>query len=66
MGTSLERSENETDRFSYDTPYLLAKIKLALGGRVAEEIVYGDVTTGAQDDIKQITALARNMLGSGA
>jgi cell division protease FtsH len=51
------------DRFSYDRPYLLGKIKVALGGRVAEELVYDDVTTGAQNDIKQATELARNMVG---
>jgi cell division protease FtsH len=41
---------------------LEAKIAVALGGRVAEEIVYGDVTTGAEQDIQQITELARNMV----
>jgi cell division protease FtsH len=61
LGVTL--SAPEADRFSYDRPYLVAKIKVALGGRVAEEIVYGDVTTGAQDDIKQVTRLARSMVG---
>ena len=56
-------SAPEADRFSYDRPYLLGKIKVALGGRVAEELVYEDVTTGAQNDIKQATELARNMVG---
>jgi len=51
------------DRFSYDRPYLLGKISVALGGRVAEEIVYNEITTGAQNDIKQATELARNMVG---
>ena len=51
------------DRFSYDRPYLLGKINVALGGRVAEEIVYDEITTGAQNDIKQATELARNMVG---
>jgi cell division protease FtsH len=51
------------DRFSYDRPYLLGKIKVALGGRVAEELVYDDVTTGAQNDIKHATELARSMVG---
>ena len=61
LGVTL--SAPEADRFSYDQPYLLAKIKVALGGRVAEEIVFGNVTTGAQNDIKQVTELARNMVG---
>jgi cell division protease FtsH len=61
LGVTL--SAPEADRFSYDRPYLIAKIKVALGGRVAEELVFGEVTTGAQNDIKQITELARNMVG---
>ena len=61
LGVTL--SAPEADRFSYDPPYLLGKIKVGLGGRVAEELVYGDVTTGAQNDIKQVTELARNMVG---
>ena len=56
-------SAPEADRFSYDRPYLLGKINVALGGRVAEELVCGEVTTGAQNDIKQATELARNMVG---
>jgi cell division protease FtsH len=61
LGVTL--SAPEADRFSYDRPYLLGKIKVALGGRVAEEIVYGEITTGAQNDIKQATELARSMVG---
>jgi cell division protease FtsH len=61
LGVTL--SAPEADRFSYDRPYLLGKIKVALGGRVAEEIVYNEITTGAQNDIKQATELARNMVG---
>jgi cell division protease FtsH len=51
------------DRFSYDEGYLLARIKVALGGRVAEEIVYGERTTGAESDIQQLTQIARRMVG---
>ena len=36
---------------------------MALGGRVAEEIVYGAVTTGAESDIQQLTQIARQMVG---
>ena len=61
LGVTL--SAPEADRFSYDRPYLLGKIKVALGGRVAEELVYGEITTGAQNDIKQATELARSMVG---
>jgi cell division protease FtsH len=61
LGVTL--SAPEADRFSYDRPYLLGKVKVALGGRVAEELVFEDVTTGAQADIKDVTALARKMVG---
>ena len=61
LGVTL--SAPEADRFSYDRPYLLGKIKVALGGRVAEELIFDDITTGAQNDIKQATELARNMVG---
>jgi cell division protease FtsH len=53
----------ETDRFSHDEQYLLAKIKVALGGRAAEQLVYGDVTSGAESDIEQLTEIARQMVG---
>ena len=42
---------------------LLAKIKVALGGRAAEEIVFGEPTTGAESDIQQLTQIARQMVG---
>ena len=61
LGVTL--SAPEADRFSYDRAYLLGKIKVALGGRVAEELVDGEITTGAQNDIKLATELARNMVG---
>jgi cell division protease FtsH len=53
----------ETDRVSYDEHDLLAKIKVALGGRAAEQLVYGDVTSGAESDIDQLTEIARKMVG---
>ncbi|MDX6511517.1 MAG: cell division protease FtsH [Gaiellaceae bacterium] len=51
------------DRFSYDEAFLRGKIKVALGGRVAEELVYGEITTGAESDIEQLTQIARQMVG---
>jgi cell division protease FtsH len=56
-------SAPESDRFSYDRKELIAKIKVALGGRSAEEIVYGEPTTGAESDIQQLTEIARQMVG---
>jgi cell division protease FtsH len=56
-------SASGTDRFNYDRDTLMAKIEVATGGRAAEEVVYGDLTTGAESDIRQATSLARNMVG---
>ena len=42
---------------------LLAKIKVALGGRAAEKVVFGDLTTGAESDIQNLTQIARSMVG---
>jgi cell division protease FtsH len=51
------------DRVNYDERFLLARIKVALGGRGAEELVLGDRTTGAESDIEQLTQIARHMVG---
>ena len=56
-------SAPDLDKFNYDEKYLLGRIRVALGGRVAEEIVFGDLTTGAESDIQQLTAIARRMVG---
>jgi len=48
-----------TDRYKYPEAYLRAKIIGMLGGRAAEEVVYGSRTTGAENDIEQATGLAR-------
>jgi cell division protease FtsH len=56
-------SAPDLDKFNYDENYLLGRIRVALGGRVAEEIVFGDLTTGAESDIQQLTAIARRMVG---
>jgi cell division protease FtsH len=56
-------SAPDADRFNFDERHLLAQIRVALGGRVAEEIVFGDLTTGAESDIQQLTRIARHMVG---
>jgi cell division protease FtsH len=56
-------SAPDADRFNFDERHLLAQIKVALGGRTAEEIVFGDLTTGAESDIQQLTRIARHMVG---
>ncbi|MDX6647886.1 MAG: cell division protease FtsH, partial [Miltoncostaeaceae bacterium] len=53
----------ESDRYGYDVSYLRGRIAGALGGRAAEELVYNDVTTGAESDLEQVTAIARQMVG---
>ena len=53
----------ESDRYSYRRDELLAKIKVALGGRAAEKVVFGDLTTGAESDIQNLTQIARSMVG---
>jgi cell division protease FtsH len=53
----------ETDRYNYVRDELLGKIKVALGGRAAEKVVFGDVTTGAESDIQNLTQTARGMVG---
>jgi cell division protease FtsH len=50
------------DRLNYPKDYLLARITGALGGRAAEEIVFGDITTGAENDLQQVTQIARQMV----
>ena len=53
----------DDDRSNYEEAWLRAKIEVALGGRVAEEIVFGTITTGAESDIQQLTQIARGMVG---
>jgi cell division protease FtsH len=63
MALGVTLSTPDTDRVSYSLEDLQAKIRVALGGRVAEEVVYGTITTGAESDIQQLTAIARQMVG---
>jgi len=50
------------DRFNYGEDYLRARIIGALGGRAAEAMVYGVVTTGAENDLQQVTRVAHEMV----
>ena len=52
----------EEEKFLSTKDELLAKLRSLLGGRAAESIVFGTVTTGASNDIQQATGLARNMV----
>jgi cell division protease FtsH len=61
LGVTL--STPDSDRVSYSREELEAKIKVSLGGRAAEEVVYGRITTGAESDLHQLTQIAREMVG---
>ncbi len=52
----------EEDRILYSRKKLLANLAYGLGGRVAEELVFDDVTSGAANDIEQVTRMARHMV----
>jgi cell division protease FtsH len=60
LGVTYQRPDS--DRYNFPEAYLRARIVGMLGGRAAEEIVFGTRTTGAQNDIEQATLLARNMV----
>ncbi len=52
----------EEDRYSHDREYLLARIAVLMGGRIAEELFMGQMTTGAANDFEQATELAQKMV----
>ena len=52
----------EEDRHGYSRNYLRNNLVVLLGGRVAEEIVFDDITTGASNDIERVTRMARKMV----
>jgi len=60
LGVTYQRPQ--TDRYNYPEDYLRARIIGMLGGRAAEEVVYGTRTTGAENDIEQATGVARQMV----
>jgi cell division protease FtsH len=60
LGVTYQRPDS--DRYNYPEAYLRARIVGILGGRAAEEVVYGTKTTGAENDIEQATNLARQMV----
>jgi cell division protease FtsH len=62
MALGITWSLPEDDRHNRTKEELLAMITRAMGGRLAEEIKFGDVTTGASNDFEQATELARRMV----
>jgi cell division protease FtsH len=63
MALGVTFSSPDSDRFNYDEAYLKGRLQVSLGGRVAEEIVYDSITSGAESDLQQVTAIARQMVG---
>jgi cell division protease FtsH len=63
MALGVTLSTPDADRVSYSRDELVAQIKVSLGGRVAEQVVYGEITTGAESDLQQLTHIARQMVG---
>ncbi|MDQ3549057.1 MAG: cell division protein FtsH, partial [Chloroflexota bacterium] len=60
LGVTL--SVPDADRYNYNEAHIRARLVSTLGGRAAEQLVYGSITTGAENDIKQVTGLARAMV----
>jgi cell division protease FtsH len=54
----------DDDRRNYSREYLTAQMHVLLGGRAAEEIAIGEITTGASNDLQRVTSLARRMVAS--
>lgn len=52
------------ERFLFTTEQLMDRMAMTFGGRVAEEIFFGKITTGAQDDLQKITKLAFELVGN--
>ncbi len=63
MSLGVTLATPDDDRVSYDLTTLKGRIKVMLGGRAAEEVVFAEITTGAESDIQQLTQIARAMVG---
>jgi cell division protease FtsH len=63
MSLGVTLSAPDAERTNYDEDYLTTRIQVALGGRVAEEVVYDSISAGAESDIQQLTQIARQMVG---
>jgi cell division protease FtsH len=62
MALGVTLSTPDDDRFNLSEEELRAKVRVSQGGRVAEEVVFGDITTGAESDIQQVTQIVRGMV----
>lgn len=56
----MQRPENDNSYRTYN--YLMDEIAVCMGGRLAEELIFKDISTGASNDISQATKIAHNMV----
>jgi cell division protease FtsH len=61
LGVTL--SSPESDRFNYTDAELNARLRVLLAGRAAEAMIFGELTTGAESDLEELTRIARYMVG---
>ncbi|WP_035586781.1 ATP-dependent zinc metalloprotease FtsH [Hippea jasoniae] len=62
MALGVTQQLPEDDKYTYDKEYLLNRIAVLMGGRAAEEVMIGSITTGAGNDIERATDIARRMV----
>jgi cell division protease FtsH len=62
MALGVTQQLPEDDRYHYPKSYLMNRLSVVLGGRVAERLIFGDISTGAQNDLKTATELAEKMV----
>ncbi|AZT83556.1 ATP-dependent metallopeptidase FtsH/Yme1/Tma family protein [Marinobacter sp. NP-4(2019)] len=63
MAMGVTEQTPREDHYTYTESYLKDRIKVMLGGRCSEKLIYGEVSTGAQNDLKEATTLVRRMIG---
>jgi cell division protease FtsH len=61
LGVTIQAPDE--DRFNYSRNYLYGRLTVMMGGRAAERLVFNEITTGAQNDLKEATLLAKRMVG---